>query len=176
MPLAALAFLVALTGAGSAAPGPLAGFVSDKSKDYFGYFLPASPVRVGKWSLRNVFIAPPDDLKTFESGKSDKAFGGVMAEFEDDASPLKTGEDGNPHHTGQIRVLPLAYAVGHGRLRFVGTDKTLGTVAFDGTFSADFFRKPAPGVPHPDGRPVLKGKLTIAARSFDTAFTWFGGD
>ena len=168
---AALVFLCAA----SAAPQPTS-FVSDKSKDYFGYFLPASPITAGKWSLRNLFVAPPGDLKIFEVGKSDKAFGGVMAEFEDETSPTKTGEDGNPYHTGQIRVLPTAYALGNGHLHFVGTDKVLGTVTFDGTFSADFFKKPTPDVPHPDDHPVLKGKLTIGAKSFDAAFNWFGGD
>ena len=92
--LAALAVAFALSTsalAAPAAPGPLKGFVSDKSKDYFGYFLPASPIAAGKWSLRNLFVAPPADLKTFEAGKSDKAFGGVMIEFEDLTSPVKTG-------------------------------------------------------------------------------------
>jgi len=177
--LAALAVAFALSTsalAAPAAPGPLKGFVSDKSKDYFGYFLPASPIAAGKWSLRNLFVAPPADLKTFEAGKSDKAFGGVMIEFEDLTSPVKTGEDSIPYHTGQIRVLPTAYAVGNGRLRFVGTDKVLGTVSFEGTFGADFFKKPTPDVPHPDDHPVLKGKLTIAGKSFDASFNWFGGD
>ncbi len=176
--LAALAVALALGGSAlAAAPmAPLKGFVSDKSKDYFGYFLPASPIKAGKWSLRNLSIAPPGDLKTFEAGKSDKAFGGVMVEFEDLTSPVKTGEDGNPYHSGQIRVLPTAYALGNGHLRFIGTDKTIGTVTFDGTFGADFFKKPTPDVPHPDDHPVLKGKLTIGGKSFDAAFNWFGGD
>ena len=174
----AVAIFAALAGGALAAtpPAPAKSFVSDKSKDYFGYFLPADPVKIGKWQVRNLFIAPTDDLKTFEAGRSDKAFGGVMVEFEDVTSPMKTGEDGNPYHTGQIRVLPLAYHVGMDKVTFAGTDKALGPVTFVGTFDKDFFKKPSQGVPHPDDRPMLRGKLTIGGKVYPAAFNWFGGD
>ncbi len=173
---AAAVFAALAATALAAAPAAPARFVSDKAKDYFGYFLPAEPVKAGKWQLRNLFIAPTDDLKTFEAGRSDKAFGGVMVEFEDVTSPMKSGEDGNPYHTGQIRVLPLAYHVGMDKLTFAGTDKTLGPVTFVGTFDKDFFKKPSQAVPHPDDRPMLRGKLTIAGKVYPAAFNWFGGD
>ncbi len=174
--LAVVAFLTAGSVAFAVPAAAPSAFVSDKSKDYFGYFLPADPVTIGKWELRNIFIAPKDDLKTFEAGKSDKAFGGVMIEFVDTTSPMKTGEDGNPYHTGQIRILPLAYHVGMDKVTFAGTDKALGPVTFVGTFDKDFFKKPSADVPHPDDRPMLRGKLTIGGKVHAVALNWFGGD
>ena len=170
----ALTLLLGLAGAAAAfAAGP---FTSDKSKDYFGYYLPAATVKVGNFQLRNLFIGGKDDFVSFESGNADKAFAAVMVEFDDVTSPKKTGEDGQEFYTRTIRVLPTSYAVGNGKVHFSGTDKKLGAVTFDGSFSADFFRKPTPDVPHPDDHPILKGKLTIGKKSFDAAFNWFGGD
>lgn len=177
--LAMAVLAVVLSGAALAGPPPalpLKGFTSDKSHDYFGYYLPASPVQKGSWSVRNLFVGGKDDLKSFESGKADKAFAGVMVELEDVTSPLKTGEDGNPYHSRQIRVLPTAYGVGNGRLRFTGTDKTLGAITFEGSFAADFFKKPTADVPHPDDHPILSGKLTIGGKVYNAKFNWFGGD
>ena len=79
--VAVAAFLAAGT-VSFAATAPSA-FVSDKSKDYFGYFLPAPPLKIGKWQLKDFFVGGKDDLKSFESGKADKAFGGVMIEFDE---------------------------------------------------------------------------------------------
>lgn len=172
----ALFAAIALASAAPAAPAPHKAFVSDKSKDYFGYYLPADTVKAGRFELRNLFIGGKDDFVSFESGKADKAFAAVMIEFDDVTSPKKTGEDGQEFYTRTIRVLPTAYSVGNGVVHFVGTDKTLGAVTFDGTFAADFFKKPTPDVPHPDDHPILKGKLTIGKQSYNVAFNWFGGD
>ncbi|MEJ1970031.1 MAG: hypothetical protein WDN03_15580 [Rhizomicrobium sp.] len=175
--LAAVAVAAALClGAGFAAEVPLKGYVSDKSKDYFGYFLPTAPIKVGKFQLRNLFLGAKGDFVQYEGGKSDKAFAAVMIEFDDVTSPKKTGEDGQEFYTNTVRILPGAYAIGNGKVRFAGTDKALGAVTFEGALSADFFKKPAADVPHPDDHPVLKGKLTVGGKSFDAAFNWFGGD
>ncbi len=172
----AAALFAALTLASAAPPALHKAFVSDKTKDYFGYYLPAGTVKAGHFQLRNLFIGAKDDFVSFESGKADKAFAAVMVEFDDVTSPKKTGEDGQEFYTRTIRVLPSGYAVGNGAVHFVGTDKTLGAVTFDGTFTVDFFKKPAPDVPHPDDHPILKGKLTIGKQSYNVAFNWFGGD
>lgn len=173
-----IAFAVALTAAcGIAALAVTApAFVSDKSHDYFGYFLPTDPVKVGKFQLKDFFIGGKDDFKSFESGKADKAFAAVMIEFEDVTSPKKTAEDGQEYYTGQIRVLPTSYSVGNGKVNFSGSDAKLGAITFAGTLDKDFFKKPAPDVPHPDDRPMLRGRLTIGGKVFNVAFNWFGGD
>jgi hypothetical protein len=173
---AAAAFLMLGTVSFAAPPAPASAFVSDKSKDYFGYFLPAEPLKIGKWQLKDFFVAPTDDLKSFESGKADKAFGGVMIEFDDTTSPQKTGENGQPFYTRDTRILPLAYHVGMDKVTFAGTDKALGPVTFVGTFDKDYFKKPSPDVPHPDDRPMLRGKLTIGGKVYPVAFNWFAGD
>ncbi|MEI9886832.1 MAG: hypothetical protein WDN08_10095 [Rhizomicrobium sp.] len=171
----ALAVVIGLA-AGAAAIAGVKPFVSDKSKDYFGYYLPDATVKTGRYQLRNLFIGGKDEFVSFESGKADKAFAAVMAEFDDVTSPKKTGEDGQEFYTRTIRVLPTGYTVGNGIVHFAGTDKTLGAVVFDGKFEKDFFKKPTPDVPHPDDHPILKGKLTVGKQSFTVAFNWFGGD
>ncbi|HXC55674.1 MAG TPA: hypothetical protein VNU97_10275 [Rhizomicrobium sp.] len=151
-------------------------FVSDPSKDYFGYFLPTAPVKLGNWQVKDFFVGGKDDFKSFESGKADKAFGAVMLEFDDVTSPQKTAEDGQPYYTGQIRVLPTAYHVGMDRVTFAGSDEKLGAVSFVGTFDKDYFKKPSADVAHPGDRPMLRGRLTVGKQSFNVAFNWFGGD
>src|SRR6266481_6936529 len=95
--LALTVLAVSLSGLALAATptaAPAKAFVSDKTRDYFGYFLPVDPITVGKFQLKDFFIGGKDDFKSFEGGKADKAFAAVMIEFEDITSPKKTAEDG----------------------------------------------------------------------------------
>ena len=175
--IVAFALLASLYGAATAAaPATMAAFVSDTSKDYFGYFLPTTPFNLGKWQLKDFFVGDKDAFKSFESGKADKAFGAVMIEFSDVTSPKKTGEDGQEYYTREIRILPLSYHVGMDSVTFTGTDKDLGPVAFIGTFDKDYFKKPTADVAHPDDRPMLRGTLRIGGKIYPIAFNWFGGD
>lgn len=170
----ALTLILGLFGATAAvAAGP---FTSDSSKDYFGYFLPVTPFKLGKWELKDFFVGDKDSFKSFESGKADKAFGAVMIEFSDVTSPKKTAENGQEYYTHEIRILPIAYHVGMDKVTFAGTDKNLGAVTFVGVFDKDYFKKPTPDVPHPDDRPMLRGKLTIGGKVYPVSFNWFGGD
>jgi hypothetical protein len=173
---AVAAFLAAASVSFAAPAAAPSAFVSDKSKDYFGYFLPATPFKTGKWELKDVFVGGKDDLKSFETGKADKAFAGMMIEFNDVTSPKKKGEDGQEYYTRDTRILPVAYHVGMDKVTFAGTDKALGPVTFAGTFDKDFFKKPSADVPHPDDRPMLRGNLTIGGKVYPVAFNWFGGD
>src|SRR5882757_6041462 len=108
--IVAFALFAALGGVAVAAAAPTA-FVSDKSKDYFGYFLPAPEFKLGKWQLKDFFVGDKASFKTFEAGTADKAFGAVMIEFSDVTSPKKTSEDGQEYFSREIRILPLAYHV-----------------------------------------------------------------
>ncbi len=173
---AALSFL-ALTPALPAPTAPLKGYVSDKKTDYFGYYLPVTPLRIGKWSLRNISFDTLDGFKTYETGKDPKEFAAVLLEFEDVTSPKKTNEMGEEYYTRSIRVLPTAYRVIGAQVSFLGNDKTLGAVSFEGTFDAKFLKRASNDVGPDDGdMPVLRGTVTVGGKTYPCAFTWFGGD
>ena len=152
------------------AAGPT--FKSDKSHDYFGYYMPVKAPRTGPWRLRNLFIAPPADFRSFEAGREPKTYGAVMFEFDDVTSPRKRNEMGQDYYTREARVLPATYALNAAGLHFEGKDKALGRIVFDGTFAKGFFKKKGTDTQEP----LLHGTLTVGKRSFAVDFTWFGGD
>lgn len=165
---AATLLALSLSFAAWAAPA----FKSDKSHDYFGYYLPVKAPKAGPWRLRNLFIAPPADFRSFEAGREPKAFGAVMFEFDDVTSRKKINEMGQDYYSRDARVLPTTYALTASGLHFEGRDKALGPVVFDGTFAKGFFKKK--GTDTQDA--LLHGTLTVGKRSFAVDFTWFGGD
>jgi hypothetical protein len=108
-----------------------------------------------------------------------KPYAPVMFSFNDTASPKVHGETGDSYKNAP-RVLPKAYALSGDALRFVGTDKEIGEVAFTGTFdlkavkTAQIAQSNGGEAPN---KPVLKGDLSIGSTTYkNVTFTWFGGD
>jgi hypothetical protein len=152
------------------------GFKNAQAQEHFGYYSPATEVKVGNFKLDNLAISGPIAFKTWEGGERTRSFGPVMLEFVDVTSPARTNALGTQVYSVKLKVLPTAYDLGDGKLRFVGTNSKLGEVRFVGAFDeAALKRANANG---PDGKtaPVLTGALQVGDTPFKTvAFTWVGG-
>jgi hypothetical protein len=172
----------AVAPASTSAPTPpqqpgAGGFTHDKGADLFGYFLPASEVKVGSWKLTALSVGSEDEFAKWEAGQRTATYSPVMFEFEDVTSPLKANELGQQVHTRSVRVLASAYAISGAKLAFSGQDPAVGPVAFSGVI--DLAALKASKAAGPNGGPatIVKGDLKIGAASFNgLAFTWFGGD
>jgi len=156
--------------------GPaLSGFVSDNRQSLFGYYMPASEIRFGKFVLTHISLGEPADFTKYESGKNDiKQYAPVMLEFDDTASPQKQGELG-PYYTNAPRVLPTAYRIAGDSLAFAGHDRQLGDVTFQGTLNRKAIRAAQNGGSLETT--VLVGDLKVGSTTKkQIKFTWFGGD
>ena len=138
--------------------------------------MPQTPVDVGGgYRLTNISVGPPFEFDKWDKGERIATYAPVMIEFEDVTSPTKTNELGQDYHTTQARVLPTAYSVEAGRLRFVGQDPKLGPVTFDGAVDPAAL---ASARNHDSAETVvIRGALTVGAKRYDgLAFTFFLGD
>jgi hypothetical protein len=57
-PLARIAGICGLAAFASTSSAQ-SGFVADRSRDYFGYYMPAGRVQLGPWRLHDLFIGAP---------------------------------------------------------------------------------------------------------------------
>ncbi len=157
----------------------LTGFVHDKGADLFGYYYPSREVKVGNYKLDHLHIAGEMGFGEWESGARTRTFGPVMLEFVDVTSPTRTNALGAQVYSVTIRVLPTAYLVEPGRIRFVGTEPHLGEVRLDlalDTAALNRARKNANKANSPV-EVVLKGGLQVGTNPFaDLGWNWFGGD
>ena len=175
--LAALAVsLVSITVA-LAADAPLKGFSHDNKDDLQGYYTPASEIRAGKFRLDNFGIGTLAELKTYESGRGRlPTYAPVMLSFEDTTSKQLTNELGGTYYANEPRVLPTAYRIRGNTIAFAGTDRQLGAVTFTGMIDRAAL-KAAQATGQESDRPVIRGDLTIAGKTFKgVSFRWFGGD
>lgn len=138
--------------------------------------MPQTPVDVGGgYRLTNISVGPPFEFDKWDRGERIPTYAPVMIEFEDVTSPTKTNELGQDYHVVQARVLPSAYSVEAGRLRFAGADPKLGAVTFDGTIDPAALASAR----NHDGAEivVIRGTLQVGSRRIDgLAFTFFLGD
>ena len=137
-------------------------FTHDIEDDLSGYYRPVSAVAVGKYRLTHLFLGQVKDFNAWEGGAKGGAYGPVMFEFTDAAGAT-------------VRVLPKAYAVGNGRLRFAGSHPDLGEVSFEGALDRGALATAKRNLG--DEAPVLSGTLRVGGHSFgQQKFRWYGGD
>lgn len=117
--------------------GPAPGaFSHATTADISGYYMPAEPVRIGRWSLDHVFVGQASEFDTWEGGARSETFGPVMLQFDDVTSPMVATELGESHSV-TARVLPTRYEVTDTSVAFEGRSPELGRVAFDGRLDPD---------------------------------------
>lgn len=159
------------------APPALDGFAHEAGADLFGYYFPVTEVRVGQHRLSHLFLGGEDEFRAWEAPRRRaEAFAPVMFQFDDTSSPLVGNELGGEGYSVTERVLPEAYAVSSGRVRFVGRHPTLGEVTFDGVLDEPGLAAAKAGHGASEA-PVLTGMLIVGGRTFEgQSFRWFAGD
>ncbi|HYC73717.1 hypothetical protein [Brevundimonas sp.] len=119
------------------AEGPTAtAFSHSTTADISGYYMPAEPVRMGRWSLDHIFVGQASEFESWEAGSRSETFGPVMIQFDDAASPLVATELGEAHSV-TARILPTRYEVTDTAVSFEGQSPELGRVRFDGRLDPD---------------------------------------
>ncbi len=161
----------------AAAPAPAAAaFHYDAANDLSGYFMPTAEVRVGKWSLHDVFVGQSSDFTDWQ-GKADttgETFAPVMIEFEDVTSPMVENETGEAR-SGQARVIPTHYSVSDSAVHFEGQSAELGRVTFEGRLDAGALATARRNLG--DDGVVMTGTLVAGGQTVpDVSLHWFGGD
>lgn len=153
----------------------LIGFRHDQKQDMFGYYYPVAEVKIGDYRLDHVHIGGPVGFADWAAGKRTRTYGPVMLEFQDVTSPSRTNALGNTSYSVKLRVLPTAYAIDDGTVRFVGTDPKLGEVRLKATIDQAALRTARA---NPTGAaPVITGALQVGDTPVPSvAFLWKGGD
>jgi len=90
--------------------------------------MPASEVRVGKWSFDHIFVGQSAEFRAWTQGDRSATFAPVMLQFEDATSPMIQTELGEVRSVS-ARVLPTRSAVNAGRIEFKGTPAAPGSTA-----------------------------------------------
>jgi hypothetical protein len=192
-PIAALALLAATllssalmvpTVAATVTAAPLHGFSRDTNDELFGYYLPASEIKVGHFQLQAFAVGILDDLKKWEAGRERSAvYAPIMFQFTDLSSKMvKNEESGQMEHAETLRVLPSAYRLKGNTIAFAGSAKGLGTVTFAGKLDIKAIKalNAKNGTENAEAQspgPVMTGDLTIAGKVYkNVAFSWFAGD
>ena len=137
-------------------------FRHEISGDLSGYYIPATEVTVGKYRLTHLFLGQGADFSQWEGGGKSETFGPVMFEFADASGAT-------------VRVLPKAYLVEDGRVRFAGSSPELGEVSFEGALDQGALATARRNLG--EEAPVLSGTLRAGGQSFPgQKFRWYGGD
>lgn len=157
------------------APAPSAtAFSYASTDDLSGYYMPASEVRIGKWSLDHVFVGQAAEFRSWAGGDRGATFAPVMLQFDDATSPMVQTELGEARSV-TARVLPTRYAVSDDRVRFEGTSPELGRVSFDGRLDPGALATSRRNLG--DGSVVLTGTLTAGGQTVrDVRLRWWMGD
>jgi len=152
------------------------GMTRPKGDAQFGYYLPTTEVKVGKYRLDNLHIAGQQGFNDWESGQRTKTYAPVMLEFVDITSPARKNALGNVVYSVKLKVLPTAYLVTDDRVRMVGSHPKLGEVRIDAKIDAAALRK-SKGTKGKDGAVVVTGPLQVGDTPFSSvSFKWLGGD
>ena len=156
------------------ATGALPPFSHAVGPDAFGYYLPRRPVRIGRYQFDHLHLGDAREFLAWERGRRRATYAPVMLVFSDLRSPMTTNELGQSNHAVQIRVMPRAYRVAPGDIRFRGRDRRLGEVRLDGRFDPAALARAMAG---DAGAVVVVGGLQVGQTPFrDVSLTWFGGD
>ncbi len=161
-----------------APPAELTGFTHVQDENLFGYYMPTQEVVIGDLRLDHIHIGGEMEFVAWEQGERMETYAPVMLQFSDVSSPLVTNELGQETHARQVRVLPSAYKLGAGELRFVGSAPDIGVVQLDGRLDLDQLRQTQAAGPSGEGQaPVLRVAGQIGSERLENlAFFWFGGD
>ena len=154
----------------------LSGFSHEITQDVSGYYMPATPVQVGSWRLRNISVLLASDMEAWESGERGEVYGPIMIEFDNVASPTGVNELGQEYYSEIARVLPEAYEITDTRVRFRGRSPAVGIVTLDAELDGDGLGLARRNLGSSEG-PVLTGTLTVGERVFERQqFRWWMGD
>lgn len=157
-----------------AAPAASTAFTYEAGNDVSGYYLPTAEVRVGKWSLHDVFVGQQTDFDGWAGGSRTGTFAPVMIEFEDAASAMVQNEIGEAR-AGQARVTPTRYSVSDSAVHFVGRSAELGRVTFEGRLDAGALATARRNLG--DDGVVMTGTLVAGGQTVrNVRLRWFGGD
>ncbi len=157
-----------------APPAAAATYSHAMSADLSGYYLPASEVRVGNWSLDHVFVGQAQEFQAWEGGSRSDTFGPLMLQFDDVTSPMVPTGIGETRSV-TARVLPTAYSVTDTSLSFEGRSPELGPVSFEGTLDPAALATSRRNLG--DEGVVVTGRLTVGdAPAQNLQLRWWGGD
>jgi hypothetical protein len=155
-------------------PAPI-GFQHEAGFDAQGYYRPQQAVAQGQLRLTSIAVGAPSDFEAWEGGKREEVFGPIVAEFEDQSSPMEDAANGQ-RRTVRLAVKPLAYRVGPGAFSFHGHDDKLGDVDFDGAFDTPALAAAKAGAGG-EAKPVLTGALTLGQQHIPgLKFSYQSGD
>jgi hypothetical protein len=154
----------------------LSGFSHEITQDVSGYYMPATPVQVGTWRLRNISVMLESDMNAWEGGEHGDVYGPIMIEFDNLASPTGVNEMGQEYYSETVRVLPEAYEITDTRVRFRGRSPEVGVVTLEAALDGDRLGLARRNLGSSEG-PVLTGSLTVGDRTFEgQQFRWWMGD
>lgn len=160
------------TSAPADAPAPA--FRHAATADLSGYYRPAAPVSVGRWSLDHLFVGPASEFAAWEGGSRSETFGPVMLQFDDASSPMAPTDLGEAHSI-TVRVLPIRYEVTDTAVSFEGRSPELGRVAFDGRLDPDALATAKRNLG--DDGVVMTGTLTAGGQTVrGVRLRWWMGD
>lgn len=149
-------------------------FSHSMSSDLSGYYMPASEVRIGKWSFDHVFVGQAQEFQAWEGGSRSGTFGPVMLQFDDATSPMVQTEIGEAHSVN-ARVLPTTYSVTDTRISFEGRSGELGAVRFEGALDPGALATSRRNLG--DEGVVVTGTLTVGGTpAQNVRLRWWGGD
>ena len=179
-PIAASALLLIVAScdrpdaSGEAPPPAAPAFSHSMSSDLSGYYMPASEVRIGKWSFDHIFVGQAQDFQAWEGGSRSETFGPVMLQFDDATSPMVQTEIGEAHSVN-ARVLPTTYSVTDTSISFEGRSAELGAVRFEGALDPGALATSRRNLG--DEGVVVTGRLTVGdAPAQNVRLRWWGGD
>jgi len=180
VPIAASALLLIVASCdrpdapGEAPPPAAPAFSHSMSSDLSGYYMPASEVRIGKWSFDHIFVGQAQDFQAWEGGSRSETFGPVMLQFDDATSPMVQTEIGEAHSVN-ARVLPTTYSVTDTSISFEGRSAELGAVRFEGALDPGALATSRRNLG--DEGVVVTGRLTVGdAPAQNVRLRWWGGD
>ena len=155
--------------ASDASPGSTeAAFAYAARSDLSGYYRPVADVRVGRWSLRHIFIGQPGAFERRTGVEPNNSFSPVHLQFVAAGEQPATGGSGP-------RVLPVRYRVTDTHLSFVGRSPELGEVAFEGRLDPEALAMARRNLG--DDGVVVTGSLTAAGDTLrNVRLTWSMGD
>ena len=149
-------------------------FNHSMGSDLSGYYMPASEVRVGKWSFDHVFVGQTAEFQAWEAGDRNGTFGPVMLQFDDVTSPMVQTEIGEARSI-TARVLPTAYSVTDTSLSFEGRSPELGAISFEGALDPGALATSRRNLGN-EGV-VVNGSLKVGnAPARNVQLRWWGGD
>ncbi|MDP1913730.1 hypothetical protein [Brevundimonas sp.] len=149
-------------------------FRHNMSADLSGYYMPASEVRIGKWSFNHIFVGQAQEFQAWEGGSRSGMFGPVMLQFDDVTSPMVQTEIGEARSL-TARVLPTAYSVTDTRISFEGRSAELGAVRFEGALEPGALATSRRNLG--DEGVVVTGTLTVGSGpARNVRLRWWGGD